>query len=154
MAALTWATSPFSTRRYGLSCNVLLRFTMVRWSWVIQVLAESKVFSGGRRKSFPICCGEVVVEDVVLCFREIQVFVDGREESVIASYHYLLDGIDQYHVGFSTPSQCETLQEVWGVIIVESVCCVPRTVTEAEEVSPELGLLCCFSFSHGWFFTS
>ena len=44
-------------------------------------------------------CGTVVVQDVVVRFRKVQIVVDGKEQSAIAVYR-VSDGIDSCCVGF------------------------------------------------------
>jgi len=44
-------------------------------------------------------CGSLLAEDVVVCFRRLQILVDGKEKSVIDTYQ-VLDGIDSCWVGF------------------------------------------------------
>ena len=44
-------------------------------------------------------CGSLLAEDVVIHFRRLQFLVEGKEKSVIATYH-ILDGIDSCCVGF------------------------------------------------------
>ena len=44
-------------------------------------------------------CGEVLTEDTVVRFRQVQVCVQGKEETALAVYH-VSDGIDRCRVGF------------------------------------------------------
>ena len=44
-------------------------------------------------------CGEVLKDDAVVCFRRVQVIVNGKEETAIAVY-WVTEGIDRCRVGF------------------------------------------------------
>jgi hypothetical protein len=44
-------------------------------------------------------CGKVVMEDIVVHLRRIQLMVEGKEEMAIAAI-WVTDGIDRCHVGF------------------------------------------------------
>jgi hypothetical protein len=44
-------------------------------------------------------CGEVLNEDIVVRLRKIQLMVEGKEETAIATI-WVTDGIDHCHVGF------------------------------------------------------
>jgi hypothetical protein len=44
-------------------------------------------------------CSEVMAEDVVVCLRNVQIQVEGQEETAIAAY-WVTDGVNCCHVGF------------------------------------------------------
>ena len=54
----------------------------------------------GRSCEHHSTCGSLVEEDVVLRLRKVQVIVDGSEETAIAAYDVVSDGIDSCRVGF------------------------------------------------------
>ena len=59
----------------------------------------------GRSCEEHTCCGkEILKEDVVVRFREVQVLIDGNEETAIAAY-WVSDGVDRCRVGF-LPRHC------------------------------------------------
>jgi hypothetical protein len=53
----------------------------------------------GRSCEMHKMCGEVMMEDVVVSLRKIQLMVEGKEEMAIAAI-WVMDGIDHCHVGF------------------------------------------------------
>jgi hypothetical protein len=53
----------------------------------------------GRSCNEHLICGEVMAEDVVVCLRNVQILVEGKEETAIAAI-WINDGIDHSRVGF------------------------------------------------------
>ena len=55
--------------------------------------------TNGRSCEEHCICGEVVIEDVVLHLRKVQVQMNQQEQSVIAAF-WVYNGIDRCHDGF------------------------------------------------------
>ena len=65
---------------------------------VVEVI-RLQASDNGRFYSIHEVCGCVVGEDLLFCFRKVQVIVEGKEKIMIAAY-WVIDGVDQCHVGF------------------------------------------------------
>ena len=68
-------------------------------SGVIVEIVGTLMDSNGRSCEEHAVCGSVLVEDMVVRLRKVQVLVDGCEETAIACY-WVTDGVDRCRVGF------------------------------------------------------
>ena len=64
----------------------------------VKIVGVNSPTNGGSFEEHPIC-GEVVIEDVVLCLRKVQVLMNQQEQSAIAAF-WVLDGIDRCCIGY------------------------------------------------------
>ena len=69
-----------------------------RWGRTVKILGIQSPQNGCSCEEHPIC-GHVLQEHSVVCFRKVQVLIDGKEESVIAAF-WVLDGVDRCRVGY------------------------------------------------------
>ena len=56
-------------------------------------------------------CGEVVIEDVVLHLRKVQVQMNQQEQSTIAAF-WVSDGIDRCRCWISSQGVCQELEAI------------------------------------------
>ena len=61
-------------------------------------------------------CGEVVIEDVVLRLRKVQVLMNQQEQSVIAAF-WVLDGIDCCCVGYLPKAYVKNWKQYDGALV-------------------------------------
>ena len=59
-------------------------------------------------------CSEVMIEDVVLCLRKVQIRINQQEQSAIAAF-WVSDGIDRCHVGY-LPDRILTYETLLDVL--------------------------------------
>ena len=68
------------------------------WGRTVEILGIQSPRNGRSCKEHPIC-GCVLQEDSVVCFRKVQVLIDGKEESAIVAF-WVSHGIDRCRVGY------------------------------------------------------
>ena len=61
-------------------------------------------------------CGEVVIEDVVLCLRKVQVQMNQQEQSAIAAF-WVSDGIDRCCVGYLPKAYVKNWKQYDGALV-------------------------------------
>ena len=61
-------------------------------------------------------CGEVVIEDVVLHLRKVQVLINQQEQSAIAAF-WVSDGIDCCHVGYLPKAYVKNWKQYDGALV-------------------------------------
>ena len=61
-------------------------------------------------------CGEVVIEDVVLHLRKVQVLINQQEESAVVA-SWVLDGIDHCHVGYLPKAYVKNWKQYEGALV-------------------------------------
>ena len=61
-------------------------------------------------------CGEVVIEDVVLHLRKVQVQMNQQEQSAIAAF-WVSDGIDRCHVGYLPKAYVKNRKQYDGALV-------------------------------------
>ena len=61
-------------------------------------------------------CGEVVIEDVVLCLRKVQVQMNQQEQSAIAAF-WVSDGIDRCRVGYLPKAYVKNWKQYDGALV-------------------------------------
>ena len=61
-------------------------------------------------------CGEVVIEDVVLCLRKVQVQMNQQEQSTIAVF-WVSDGIDCCHIGYLPKAYVKNWKQYDGALV-------------------------------------
>ena len=61
-------------------------------------------------------CGEVVIEDVVLCLRKVQVQINQQEQSAIAPF-WVSDGIDRCCVGYLPKAYVKNWKQYDGALV-------------------------------------
>ena len=61
-------------------------------------------------------CGEVVIEDVVLHLRKVQVLINPQEQSAIAAF-WVLDGIDQCFIGYLPKVSVKNWKQYDGALV-------------------------------------
>jgi hypothetical protein len=68
-------------------------------SGVVAEIVGMECSNQGRSCDEHLNCGEVMVEDVVVCLQMVQILVEGKEETAIAAV-WINDSIDRCRVGF------------------------------------------------------
>ena len=68
------------------------------WGQTVKILGIQSPRNGCSCEEHPIC-GCVLQEDSIVCFRKVQVLIDGKEESAIAAF-WVSDGVDRCRVGY------------------------------------------------------
>ena len=68
------------------------------WGRTVEILGIQLPRNGRSCEEHHIC-GHVLQEDSVVCFRKVQVLIDGKEESAIAAF-WVSDGVDRCRVGY------------------------------------------------------
>ena len=63
----------------------------------VEIVGVNSATNGRSCEEHPIC-GEVVIEDMVLCLRKVQVLINQQEKSAVMAF-WVLDGIDCCHIG-------------------------------------------------------
>ena len=61
-------------------------------------------------------CGEVVIEDVVLHLRKVQVLINQQEENAVAAF-WVLDGIDCCHIGNLPKAYVKNWKQYEGALV-------------------------------------
>ena len=61
-------------------------------------------------------CGEVVIEDVVLHLRKVQVLMNQQEQSAIAAF-WVLDGIDRCCIGYLPKAYVKNWKQYDGALV-------------------------------------
>ena len=61
-------------------------------------------------------CGEVVIEDDVLCLRKVQVQINQQEQSAIAAF-LVSNGIDHCHVGYLPKAYVKNWKQYDGALV-------------------------------------
>ena len=61
-------------------------------------------------------CSEVVIEDVVLCLRKVQVLINQQEESAVVAF-WVLDGIDHCHIGYLPKVYVKNWKQYEGALV-------------------------------------
>ena len=65
---------------------------------MVEIVGTSAANNGRSCKEHNVC-GSVLALDQVVCFRKVQVLLDGKEESSIAVY-WVTEGVDRCRIGF------------------------------------------------------
>ena len=68
------------------------------WGRTVEIFSIQSPRNGRSCEEHPIC-GCVLQEDSVVCFRKVQVLIEGKEESAIAAF-WVSDGVDRCRVGY------------------------------------------------------
>ena len=71
--------------------------------------------NGQSCEEHPIC-GEVVIEDVDLHLRKVQVLINQQEESAVVAF-LVLDGIDHCHIGYLYKAYVENWKQYEGALV-------------------------------------
>ena len=61
-------------------------------------------------------CGEIVIEDVVLCLRKVQVWINQQAQSAIAAF-WVSDGIDRCRVGYLPKAYVKNWKQYDGALV-------------------------------------
>lgn len=77
---------------------------MAHPSGVTVDIVGTEVGESGRSCDDHEVCGSVLELDMVVCLRQVQILIKGKEESAIAAY-WVTDGVDRCRVGF-LPRHC------------------------------------------------
>ena len=72
--------------------------------------------TNGRSCEEHCICGEVVIEDVVLHLRKVQVQMNQQEQSVIAAF-WVSDGIDRCRVGYLPKAYVKNWKQYDGALV-------------------------------------
>ena len=72
--------------------------------------------TNGRSCEEHCICGEVVIEDVVLHLRKVQVQMNQQEQSAIAAF-WVSDGIDHCHVGYLPKASVKNWKQYDGALV-------------------------------------
>ena len=81
----------------------------------VKILGVNSPTNGQSCEEHPIC-GEVVIEDVVLHLRQVQVLINQQEESAVAAF-WVSDGIDHCHIGYLPKVYVKNWKQYEGALV-------------------------------------
>ena len=81
----------------------------------VEIVGVNSSTNGRSCEEHPIC-GVVVIEDVVLCLRKVQVLMNQQEQSVIAAF-WVSDGIDCCCVGYLPKVYVKNWKQYDGALV-------------------------------------
>ena len=81
----------------------------------VQIVSVNSPTNGRSCEEHRIC-GEVVIEDVVLRLRKVQVQINQQEQSAIAAF-WVSDGIDRCHVGYLPRAYVKNWRQYDGALV-------------------------------------
>ena len=85
------------------------------WGRTVKILGIQSPRNGCSCKERPIC-GHVLQEDSVVCFRKVQLLIDGKEESAIAAF-WVSDGINRCRVGYLPKFFLSPIGSLWKALL-------------------------------------
>ena len=81
----------------------------------VEIVGVNSPANGRSCEEHPIC-GEVVIEDMVLCLRKVQVLINQQEESAVMAF-LVLDGIDCCHIGHHPKAYVKKWKQYEGALV-------------------------------------
>ena len=81
----------------------------------VEIVHVNSPTNGQSCEEHPIC-GEVVIEDVVLHLRKVQVLINQQEQSAIAAF-WVLNGIDCCHIGYLPKVYVKNWKQYDGALV-------------------------------------
>ena len=84
-------------------------------------------------------CGEVVIEDVVLHLRKVQVQINQQEQSAIAAF-WVSDGIDRCRIGYLPKAYVKNWKQYDGALVIEVYSAESDSPTKCQKFHRNHGL--------------
>ena len=81
----------------------------------VEIVGVNSPTNGGSCEEHRIC-GEVGIEDVILCLRKVQVQINQQEQSAIAAF-WVSDGIDRCCVGYLPKTYVKNWKQYDGALV-------------------------------------
>ena len=81
----------------------------------VEIIGVNSPTNGQSCEEHPIC-GEVVIEDVVLHLRNVQVLINQQEESAVAAF-WVSDGIDRCCIGYLPKVYIKNRKQYEGALV-------------------------------------
>ena len=81
----------------------------------VKIVGVNSPTNGRSHEEHPIC-GEVVIEDVVLCLRKVQVLMNQQEQSTIAAF-WVSDGIDCCCIRYLPKANVKNWKQYDGALV-------------------------------------